>query len=126
MKTLPQFIEKHPMIFSYVGGVKNPLMGENMRHYAVKILYRGKTARFLYSKGMGHNGTPPTLCEVLFCLASDASCDSDFNGFCSEFGYSDARKAVKIYIACQKNRVKLLRIFGEETFEELIYNTERE
>ena len=53
--------------------------------------------------------TTPTIDEVLYCLISDTSFGQEtFADFCGNTGYDeDSRKAMDIYLACQKNGDKL-------------------
>jgi hypothetical protein len=72
---------------------------------------------------------PPTLGEVLDCLASDAaSVDNarSFEDWASDFGYdTDSRKAKRTYKTCEKQAAKLKALLGDEAYEQLLYHTER-
>jgi len=63
----------------------------------------------------------PTLADVLYCLLSDANgVEQTFEEWASDLGYdSDSRKALKTYMACQKTRAALLKMFGSKLFEKL-------
>lgn len=58
--------------------------------------------------------TPPSAADVLDCLLSDASYASEpFEDWCDSFGYdSDSRKALEIYMECQKVHTELRRFLG--------------
>ena len=65
--------------------------------------------------------TPPTLPDVMYALLSDARCaEGTFEEYCSEFGIdSDSRKALDVYLECQKTRTAMIKMLGSELFEEL-------
>ena len=60
----------------------------------------------------GHKVTPPTLVEVCYSLFVDAY-EGSFEGWCSEYGYSDdSIKAKAMYEKCCRTRHVLQRMFG--------------
>lgn len=63
----------------------------------------------------------PKLDDVMACFLIDAgSAYGTFEDFCGNFGYdSDSRKALEIYLNCQKTRDVMLKMFGRTLFEEL-------
>lgn len=63
----------------------------------------------------------PTPASVLYCLLSDSDLGSEtFESFCDDLGYStDSRKALEMYLECQANSTKLLKIFTSSQLEEL-------
>src|SRR5688500_8300302 len=69
----------------------------------------------------------PTLADILDCLCMDScALDQSFEEWCSEFGYEeDSRKAEETYQACKKNAKLLLGLLGKETFNSLVFETER-
>jgi hypothetical protein len=73
---------------------------------------------------------PPSLIEVLDCLAMDANGienASSFEDWCGEYGYdTDSRKAEKTYRICARQVEKLRAMLGREAYEELLYGVERE
>lgn len=83
-----------------------------------------------FSQGIAHT-SPPTLPEVLDCLASDSTYGNDFEEFCDELGYdSDSRQAERIFKAIQRQTNKLLELFCETAnrcpvLDDLRYNVER-
>lgn len=66
--------------------------------------------------------TAPSVADVIHSLLSDASgADNTFEDWCSDFGYdSDSRKALDIYLKCQKNLLEMRKLFGCELFNELV------
>lgn len=64
---------------------------------------------------------PPTLADVMYSLFVDANCAADSHeDYCNEFGYdTDSRKQLEIYLTCQKTRSTLIKMFGQELFDEL-------
>lgn len=81
----------------------------------------------VYRKGTGHNGSPPTLEEVLDSLVSDAdSAHEPFEDWADNYGLSsDSRKAYATWEACRKTRADLARLVGAENLDKLMYETER-
>ena len=125
MITLRKFIRKHEIKFAYKAG-SNPAMDANMDHYRCRLRVGTQKMVVPFSKGYGHNGAPPTLREVLACLASDvAAAREGFSNFCDELGYdSDSRKALKTYNACAKISEKLAAVIGEHAVTELVYDVD--
>lgn len=80
-----------------------------------------------FSQGSAHT-KPPTLADVLDCLASDA-CSVDnarnFAEWAGEMGYNeDSRKAEKTYRTCCEQRDALKALLGA-SYDALLYQTER-
>lgn len=61
------------------------------------------------------------IADVLATYLSDAhSSDMTHEGWCSEFGYDpDSIKSLNIYLACQKIRDGLIKLFGYKLFNDL-------
>lgn len=70
---------------------------------------------------------PPTVAEVLDCLASDASgADQSFEDWCSDLGYdTDSRSAERTYNAVRQEMYDLRKLLGTADFETLLYSVER-
>ena len=64
---------------------------------------------------------PPKLADVVYCLLNDASgTDEVFEDWCNNLGYdTDSRKALDLYLTCQKTRTAMIKMFGQELFDEL-------
>lgn len=93
--------------------------GDNRRRWTVP-----------FSMGSGHRGAEPTLASVLDCLASDASSIENTQGFedwASDMGWNaDSRKAERTYKICEAQAKRLRSFLGEEAYQQLLWNTERE
>jgi hypothetical protein len=68
--------------------------------------------------------------EVLDCLASDA-CSTDnassFEDWCRDIGYdTDSWRAHRTFKIIEAQAAKLKRFLGDDLYEALLYNTERE
>lgn len=63
----------------------------------------------------------PTLADVLGSyLLNASSANETFENWCSTFSYdTDSRKALEIYLVCQKIRDELIRFLGYELFDRL-------
>jgi hypothetical protein len=100
-----------------------------MDHWKCRFRCQKRSMTVIFSKGVGHNGAPPTADEVLDCLASDAaSVDnaSSFEDWASDFGYdTDSRKALRTYKTCERQAAKLKALLGDEAYEQLLFHTER-
>jgi len=112
----------------------NPSMpnSNDMDHWRVKLINHSRRTRMTltFSKGLGHYGKPPETKEVLDCLAMDASGIEnapDFEDWCGEYGYdTDSRTAERTYNATVKQTAKLRNFLGDDAFETLLWNTERD
>lgn len=155
--TLAEFVQKHQIKFEAHRVSERPdgLASESPRHFRCRISRRinlnsdGRMAvpeqtrsfGLYFSQGSAHT-EPPTLEEVLDCLASDASGYENalpaantvahgnqgvaFNNWASEYGYdTDSRAAEKIYKVIKRQANQLKRVLGNEAYQELLWNTER-
>jgi hypothetical protein len=131
MTTLTQYIEKYDIQFEYHVVYSRPdgLMSESgQSHFRCRILRKPRAFSLYFSMGSAHT-SPPTLADVLDCLASDASGyenSKDFESWASEYGYdADSRSAEKIYRAVKRQSEQLKRTVGDEAYQELLWETER-
>src|SRR5574341_809736 len=124
---LADFIKTHGLRLTYAQVATRPDgLGEwkqgNPTHWRC-TLHAGElgvnygSMRVYFSKGEGHKGEPPTVAEVLSCLADDAasveSAGGKFEEWASELGYSsDSREAERIFRACERQRDALRRLLG--------------
>ena len=131
--TLDQFIATTGLRMTCKYADRNPHMADNnwaADHWRCTITGRhSKRMTVYFSKGMAHKGAPPTLEEVLDCIASDAAAveQADFAEFAADMGYdSDSRKAERIYKTCVKQARSLRNLLADEnTFQSLLYGTDR-
>lgn len=82
-----------------------------------------------FRMGMGHQGHAPTPESVLSCLADDAAGWENCRGpeeFMREYGYESYREAVRTYRAVDRQSRRLLAFLGEDAYQDLLWNTERE
>lgn len=106
----------------------NPAMDDfEGDHYRVTLRNGRRSMTFVYSKGHGHNGTPPTLAEVAECMEADStiaeSCPT-FADFCAEYGYEeDSRKAERTYRATVRQAAKWNAIKDFETVALVAFGT---
>lgn len=131
---MERFIEENRLTMTWKAVDSNPSMTDReMNHYKVKISGAGAPFPLHYSKGLGHvkNGRPipPTLEEVLDCLASDAATVENtgvFEDWCAELGYDqDSRKAEKSFRESQDQAARLKKLLGEDQYRRLLFDTER-
>lgn len=131
--TLDQFIAEHQLEMSIRAVKRNPNMQEQMpRNFECCITQvgRGNSTEMVvyFSQGSAHK-KPPTLAEVLDCLASDASGVDNarsFEDWASEYGYDlDSRKAERTYQICKKQAQDLKALLGQDAYNQLLYDTER-
>lgn len=135
MNKLQSFVNRHRIRMEVEWTDTNPNMAADdkwmasARHFRC-ILRRGRHQMTVpFSQGQAHEKEPTAL-DVLDCLASDA-CGVDnagtFEDWCAEYGYdTDSRKAEKTYNTCVKQASKLRDLLGDEAYESLLYNTERQ
>jgi hypothetical protein len=63
----------------------------------------------------GWQPTPPTLYDVLTALKADAPRGEAFEEWAPNLGYdTDSRRALDIYVACQKSEMLSRRFFGSD------------
>ena len=108
----------------------NPNMehGEGMSHWTCAIRCNGRRMIVRFSMGSAHI-VPPTVSDVLDCLASDGSGlynGETFEQWCAEYGYdTDSRKALRTYTATTRQTESLARVLGHDAYETLLFNVER-
>lgn len=132
--TLDQFITEQQLVMSVRSVKRNPHMqGEQMpRNFECTIEFEGRgyhePLTVYFSQGSAHK-KPPTLADVLDCLASDASGVDNarsFEDWASEYGYdTDSRKAERTYQICKKQAQELKALLGQDAYNQLLYGTER-
>lgn len=132
--TLEQFIAEQQLVMSVVAVKQNPHMADSPmpRNFECTISFVGRgyhePLTVYFSQGSAHEN-PPTLAEVLDCLASDASGIENarsFEEWASEYGYdTDSRKAERTYKICEKQARDLERFLGQDAYQQLLWNTER-
>ena len=131
--TLDQFITEQQLVMSVRPIKRNPHMQEQMpRNFECTIDFVGRGYRepltVYFSQGSAYKKSP-TLAEVLDCLASDASGVDNarsFEDWASGYGYdTDSRKAERTYRICEEQAQKLKALLGQDTYNQLLYSTER-
>ena len=131
--TLEQFIAEQQLEMSVIPVKRNPHTGEPMpRNFECTIEFEGRgyhePLTVYFSQGSAHK-KPPTLADVLDCLASDASGVDNarsFEDWASEYGYdTDSRKAERTYHICEKQAQDLKALLGRDAYNQLLYGTER-
>lgn len=137
MKTLEEFIEDHGITANVVEAAENPNWEQDdsyweASHWTVRLIRMddsGIKAVFdvPFSQSAAHKN-PPTVEEVLDCLASDASGVSNnqtFEDWCCEYGYgTDSRKAERLYSAVVDQTDSLESFLGTEAYNELLWEVE--
>lgn len=99
-------------------------------HWRILFTYDGRAFETSYKTGIGNRKLMPSErhiyqgpstvkidpANVLNCLFSDASAALDtFEGWCSDIGYdTDSRKALDMYLACQKTSTDLRKLLGKD------------
>lgn len=96
-------------------------------HWRCTLSYAGRRMSVAFSHGSAHT-SPPSLADVLNCLALDASGfenNSSFADWCAEYGYdTDSRKAERIYKTIGRQVASLKHMLGLALYAELLWNTE--
>ena len=131
--TLDQFIVEQQLVMDARSVRRNPHMQEQMpRNFECAIGFVGRGYHeplvVYFSQGGAHK-KPPTLAEVLDCLASDASGvdnTQSFEDWASEYGYdTDSHKAEKTYNICVQQAQELKILLGQDAYNQLLNGTER-
>jgi hypothetical protein len=129
--TLTDFITSAGITMKAERTDHNPTMDDsaNMDHWKVTLRAGRSRMSLVFSMGYGHKGEPPTLSDVLDCLASDASSFDNaqsFEDWADDYGYDvDSRKAEKTYKAVQRSAERLQKFLGESAYNTLL-SAERE
>jgi hypothetical protein len=64
--------------------------------------------------------TPPSDYDLLACVAMDSYCGDTFEDWCGDFGYdTDSRKALDLFLKCQKTSADITRFFTTAELEQL-------
>jgi len=142
MKTA-KFVAKHGVTMSVEQTGSNPnLIGQQagiMSHWRCVLrsrIHPRKSMLVIFSMGSAHKN-PPTVVDVLDCLASDAAgyenAKGDFAEWLAEYGFdldlSDINKVRQYrgsYNVIGNQIVGLLRILGDAAYDRLVWHTERE
>lgn len=131
--TIGAFIRDNALTIDVLPAYRNPSMPDMPRNWSCEIRKwrEGKpfsTIVVPFSQGSAHK-KPPTLAEVLDCMASDAASIRNarsFEDWASDLGYdADSRKALATFQACEKQASELEALLGSEAFHTLIYDVER-
>lgn len=133
MEKLTDFIAKHRITADASYADANPNMdddGTRMDHWRVRLQRPGKRMSVYFSMGLGLGGREPGTADVLDCLASDAASVEnarDFEDWCAEYGYdTDSRKAHRTYTVCKRQAERLRKFLGEDAYQALLFDTERD
>jgi hypothetical protein len=135
MESLDQFIASQDLQFTCEPAKNNPNMQGDMpqgtNHWLCTILNTEEDYRMVvpFSQGPAIS-KPPSLADVLDCLASDAAGYENaqsFEDWAGEYGYdTDSRKAYRIYETVKEQALELQAVLGGEAYEQLLWNTERQ
>ena len=102
----------------------NPHVPESgtMDHWRVTLRHAGRTYTLTFSRGLGFNGAPPSVGEVLGCFAADSVySDTTFEEWCADLGFdSDSRKAERTYKAVVDQTERARRLLGEHVWAALM------
>lgn len=113
--TYGEFAALHKITLTWTEADANPNMpGDDMDHYKVTLRCDGRKMTLPFSKGIAHRGDPPTVDEILSCLASDSHfSDDSFEEFCSELGYDTDRSALRNYKQVVKQTERARHVLGD-------------
>lgn len=91
-------------------------------HYKVTLKHKRRTMTVPFSQGAAHR-KEPTAADVLSCLVADAQSVENARGFSDwarDLGYDeDCPTFRRTYALCEKQRVKLLNLVGEDGYRAL-------
>lgn len=128
-QTVARFVQHFPVEFvcEQVQDRPDGLMQDSARHFRCRISVKTRSFSFYFSQGSALT-KPPTLVDVLNCLALDATgfeSAATFESWASDYGYSvDSRAAEKIYRTTRRQTQQLRRVLGDAAFKDLIENTD--
>lgn len=99
------------------------------RHWRVTLKFNGREYAVPFTQGSAWT-RPPSVADVLDAVASDAAGFENarlFEDWAPEYGYDpDSRKAERVFRAVERQSVKLQRFLGDEEYQRLLWQTERE
>ncbi|HET7178382.1 MAG TPA: hypothetical protein VFI14_01595 [Chryseosolibacter sp.] len=130
--TIAQFIKANRISMTAERTDFNPHMEDsrNMDHWKCVVGMGGKRMTVVFSQGFGHKGKEPKLADVLNCIAFDASSvenSPSFEDWASDLGYeTDSRKAEKTFKYVEHQAKRLRKFLGDDLYQTLLWNTERE
>ena len=136
MQTLSEFLTAHPLRFAAHPARRNRNMPDwdaGAHHWRCVLANEADHRMTVpFSQGSAHR-KPPTVEDVLDCLASDSAGVEnarDFWDWAEEYGYlggtgEDARKAERTYKACVRQSEGLKELVGA-AYDDLLWKTERE
>jgi len=141
MKQIEQFIQEAQleMTAKQIPGrndIPRDTWSKGARHFVCEIKRVGFGARdpmiVFFSQGSAHT-KPPTLADVLDCLASDVSSidGQPFEGWADDMGYKCAecgqytRDAAKTYHMIEEQAHDLKALLDDAAYAELLWNVER-
>jgi hypothetical protein len=132
--TLATFITAHQLGFTVTPADANPNLAANEEwartasHWRCVLKRHGRRLTVPFSQGEAYM-EPPTLAEVLKCVASDSATYEyarSFSEWCHANGYdTDSRKAERTYRVIGRQAASLKSLLGEPAYQELLWNTER-
>lgn len=130
MQTLQAFLTRSDIRFTVKPTERNPHRDSwdaGARHWRCTLTRNGKRMSVAFSQGSAHT-EPPTLADVLNCLALDCSGYENnlaFEGWCDEYGYDhDSRKAEHTYKIIGRQAASLTAMLGDDLYRDLLWNTE--
>ncbi len=139
-QTLQQFISSQGLTMTAKRINSNPNMSDwkDARHWSC-IIRKPKPEDAIhhdlyklvipFSQGSAHTD-PPTIEDVLDCMASDASGYDNarsFEDWCSEYGYdTDSRKTESTFNVVKDQAEELKSFLGNDTYDSLLWHTERQ
>lgn len=135
MATMREFVRANAITMAVDCADSNPNNDDfNGDHWRCTIRRkdngRRRSMTVYFSQGYGHNGKEPRVCDVLDCLASDASGIEnarDFADWAGEYGYDeDSRKAERTYRTTERQSLRLRRFLGDALYNALLWDTERD
>ena len=131
METMTQFVNRNRIRINSEWADTNPLNPDwtEANHYKCVFRHGNRQMTVYFSKGYGLTGDPDAK-EVLGCLAYDSASVENaqsFEDWAAELGYDeDSRKAERIFRGCERQAEKLKTFLGDELYETLLWETERE
>lgn len=130
MTALAERLEQFGIHFTARPVERNPHMEtwEGASHYRCNLSRNLQRMAVYFSMGSAHT-QPPTLRDVLDCLADDAAGYENSRGFldwCAEYGYdTDSRKAEATHKTVSRQSAALKRLLGPANYDTLLWHTDR-
>lgn len=130
-ETLSEYVARLGLTATVEPAASNPNadgFGPDARHWLVTLHLDGRDLPVPFSQGSAHV-EPPTVADVLECLASDsAGLDSavNYSSWCAEYGYETDERSLDLFATVTRQANALAVFLGGHEYDTLLWAVERQ